>query len=228
MTNGQWTPMAPDPRCIDSCKELIASLPEDEQGAYLTLLAYEDIPYVDELHEGLTYLAVSCMELAVLFSKFESEERHEVVIQRMTVGYLFEVYNSVWEWIGKPTKAVCEASGPGVSEYTDLRKKLDSCFSKRLPLLKAVRDGSFHTKDSGDKDWVNSVTKLLFRTQVPQELRRSLYEYGYDVNVVTFKKGIYGCYPGIGGFAAIHPSGRINPMVDLYYAGTAIKVTPPR
>jgi hypothetical protein len=218
--------MALDTRCIDCCKELIGSIPDDERKQYSALLSYEDVPYIDELHEGLTYLAISCMELAVLFSKFESEENHEIVVQRMTIGYLFEVYNSLWDWIGKPTKNICEARNLPTDEYIVLKKGLDSYFSKYLPLLKAVRDGSFHTKETGDKDWINSATRLLFRTKVPQKLRRYLYEYGYEINVATFKKGIYGCYPGIGGFAAIHPSGTVTPMVDLYYAGTPIKITP--
>jgi hypothetical protein len=55
-------------------------------------------------------------------------------------------------------------------------------------------------------------------------LRRNLYEYGYNINVVKYQKGIYGCYPGIGGFGAIHPAGKINPMKDLYYSGTSIKM----
>lgn len=213
-------------KCISCCEELINALPEKEQINYKSLLIYEAMPYIDELHEGLTYLFISCMELGVLFSKFEKEERHEIVVQRMTVGYLFEVYNSIWEWIGKPIKNICENKNKDITDYNERKKILDSQFSKYISLLKAVRDGSFHTKDTGDKDWVNSATRLLFRNKIPQILRRHLYEYGYDINVLTFLKGIYGCYPGIGGFAAIHPSGKIIPMKDLYYVGASIKVTP--
>src|SRR5689334_3468962 len=125
--------MALDPRCIDCCNELIGSIPDDERKQYFALLSYESVPYIDELHEGLTYLAISCMELAVLFSKFESEENHEIVVQRMTVGYLFEVYNSIWAWIGKPAKDICDARNLPTDEYIVLKKRLDLSFSKYLP-----------------------------------------------------------------------------------------------
>ncbi|MEI9477354.1 MAG: hypothetical protein WCO26_12340 [Deltaproteobacteria bacterium] len=218
--------MGVDKSCLACCKELIRALPKEEQIHYESLLTPDDIPYIDELHEGLTYLFISCMELGVLFTKFENEKEHEIVIQRMTIGYLFEVYNSVWGWIGKAIKKICEERNVDPSDFYDLKKALDSHFSKYVPLLKAVRDGSFHTKETGDKDWINSATRLLFQNKVPQILRRNLYEYGYGVNMVVFQKSIYGCYPGIGGFGAIHPSGKINPMSDLYYAGTSIRVTP--
>ena len=213
-------------KVLSVCSELIGALPEEKQKNYKSLLSYKAVPFIDELHEGLTYLAISCIELGILFSKFEKEEQHEIVVQRMTVGYLFEVYNSICEWIGKPIKIICDNKSFDTGEYIERKKILDTQFSKYISLLKAVRDGSFHTKDTGDKQWVNTTTRLLYRNKIPQILRRHLFEYGYDINVITFQKGIYGCYPGIGGFAAIHPSGKIQPMKDLYYAGTNIIVTP--
>ena len=48
-------------KCISCCEELINALPEREQINYKSLITYEAIPYIDELHEGLTYLFISCM-----------------------------------------------------------------------------------------------------------------------------------------------------------------------
>ena len=44
--------------------------------------------------------------------------------------------------------------------------------------------------------------------------------------MAVYNNKIYGCYPGIGGFAAIHPAQGVMPMRDLYLAGTDIKFTP--
>lgn len=211
------------------CTDLIDSLPSNEKANFLDLVDVRDMSYIDNLHEGLTYLAQSCMELGVLFSKFENEVEvmnHNSIVKRMIVGYLFEVYNSVWEWIGKPLKSKCDAKGISDGDFKDLKKYVDTTFSKYIPLIKSIRNGAFHTKEASDKDWATSATSLLFHCQIPQKLRHCLYEYGYKVNVAVYENGIYGCYPGIGGFAAIHPAGKVLPMKDLYLAGTNIKFTP--
>jgi len=211
------------------CKDLIESLPENERTHFLGLMNYTEIPYIDDLHKGLTFLAQSCMELGVLFSKFENEKEimnHNSIVKRMTVGYLFEVYNSLWDWIGKPAKAICEHKGIEDDDFQQLKKEVDKIFSNYVPLLKAVRNGAFHTKEASDKDWSTTATRLLFHSNIPQKLRHSLYEYGYKINVAAHENGVYGLYPGIGGFAAIIPGQRIVPMKDLYLAGTNIKYTP--
>ena len=221
--------MSTDHNCQTICKELIVSLPKSERSSFQDLLEYREIDFIDELHEGLTYLAQSCMELGVLFSKFDREIEvmgHNSIVKRMTVGYLFEVYNSIWEWIGKPVKNICTKKSISEKDFIDLKKKVDVTYSKYMPLLKAIRDAAFHTKDACDRDWANSATRLLFKNNVPQKLRHSLYAYGYKINVIVFNNKIYGCYPGIGGFAAIHPEQGVMPMRDLYLAGTDIKFTP--
>jgi len=218
--------MSLDRKCVECCEELIRALPVERRKRFDSLLTYKQHHYVDPLHEGLTYLAISCCELGVLFSKFEKEASYDIVLQRMTIGYLFEVYNSIWEWIGKPIKTLCKEKAIPVEDFESCRKALDVKFARYAPLVKAIRNGTFHTKDTGDKDWVDLAARLAFLQRIPQALRWHLYEYGYNVNVVKFNKGIYGCYPGIGGFGAIHPAGRVLPMKDLYLAGTAIRITP--
>lgn len=221
--------MSLNENCQTICKELMASLPESESSSFQDLLKNREMHFIDELHEGLTFLAQSCMELGVLFSKFDREVEvmnHNSIVKRMTVGYLFEVYNSIWEWIGKPVKNMCVEKNVSENDFIDLKKTVDATYSKYIPLLKAIRNAAFHTKDASDKDWATSATRLLFQNNVPQKLQHCLYEFGYKINVAIYNNKIYGCYPGIGGFAAIHPTQGVMPMRDLYLAGTNIKFTP--
>ena len=206
------------------CEDLVRDLPTDEKTRFKQALNREPMLFVDPLHEGLTSLAVSCMELGVLFDKLRDKGAHNVIFQKLTVGYIFEVYNSIWSWVGKPVKSRCEAKGTDQTPFNESKRKLDRRFAQYAEILSAVRNGAFHTKDSGD--WVDLVTRLLFAKKIPEELRYQLYVFGYEVNVISFEKGLYGCYPGIGGFGAVHPSGKVRPMKDMYYAGTSIKITP--
>lgn len=222
--------MSYDEACRKICVELIRDLPSNEISSYQDLLNYQEMTYIDDLHQGLTMLAISSMELGVLFSRFEREKEvmnHLSIVKRMTVSYLFEVYNSIWEWIGKPVKTICEARDLPMDEFLIYKKSVDVEFSKFIPLLKAIRNGAFHTKEAEDKGRATSATRLLFEKQIPQRLRHCLYEYGYKTNIAAHKAKIYGCYPGIGGFGAINPAtGEVWPMRDLYLAGTDIKFTP--
>lgn len=222
--------MSYDEACRKICIELVKDLPSKEKSKYIDLLDCQQITYIDDLHQGLTMLAISSMELGVLFSRFEREDEvmnHLSIVRRMTVGYLFEVYNSVWEWIGKPVKAICESRNLPLEEFLRHKKSVDIEFSRFIPLLKAIRNGAFHTKEAGNKEWATSATRLLFEKQIPQKLRHSLYEYGYKINIAAHQAKIYGCYPGVGRFKAINSvTGEVLPMQDLYLAGTDIKFTP--
>ena len=222
--------MSIDEKSRNICLTLIEQLPEKRRKAYQSLMEYHQMTYIDEIHHGLTMLAISCMELGALFSRFEQEEEvrnHLSIVRRMTVGYLFEVYNSLWRWIGQPAKQLCESRSLPVEHFVDEKKRVDCAFSRYVPLLKVIRNSAFHTKDAGDKEWATTATGLLFEKQVPQRLWRCLYEYGYNINVVANRLRIYGCYPGIGGFGAINPAtGQARPMQNLYWAGTNVKVTP--
>jgi hypothetical protein len=92
-------------KCQETCRNLVQQLPADRRSSYLMLFEDDQVTYVDDLHQGLTLLARSCMDLATLFSKLKEGAwtfNQNVIVEGMVVGYLFEVYPG-----GHPNSPTC-------------------------------------------------------------------------------------------------------------------------